>query len=469
MKIALTHLALALLLALLSGCRTTGSDDSSSAPPDLMLGPAFHHGLSTPGAPSPRLAWNLFADPQLDELLATFDRENPSIAVGLARIDKARANFGITSTAKTPTIRGSGDAAWRRDSENGFFPLDPPDYEFFNLGMTLEYELDVWGRVRRTVEAAQSDLEAEISDNIAGILPIKAQLVRSWYQLRFLDDEDRQLQEAIALRQENVDLIKAQLEGGEVTEVDHARALTELELTRAEQHDIGRRRAALANLIATLCGSTPATFSQPLATTAPSKISVPITGLPSELLRRRPDLDAAHKRLQASHARNGLTRANYLPKFTLGAGGGLSSLSLADLFDPKSLFTSIGPNVTIPLYNGGRNKKDKALAEARTREAYATFEVLTLNAVREVEDALSNLHWLDKHITALKTAEAAASETARLSQLRYEGGVVSYLEVVDAERTALTTRRQLTGIHTARRLALVNLIEALGGGWQAAE
>jgi len=474
-------IAVALVLLSLSGCTSTRQTNSrtdtgasSESPRALNLGKQFaQSGSSTTNSLVQPPSWTLFEDPGLVKLLEQFDLENPNVEAALARVDQARARYGLSAVDKSPVLRGQGDATWRRDSENGFFVADPPDYEQFQLGLNLEYELDLWGRVRHSVEASYAEFEAEETEAIASLLPLRAQLVRTWYQLQALDIERRLLEQGIALREESLKLVDAQVRGGAATEVDLARARTELALTRVDTFEISRNTETLQNLLASLCGVVPAEFISPQALALESGpetdrlIPIPSAGLPADILRRRPDLVVAEKRLQAAHSRIGLAKASYLPKFSIGAGAGLSSLSLSDLFDVKSLFTSIGPDVTIPLYNGGRNKQDAVLAEAATREAYASYKALALNAVRQVEDALSKTRWLDQQIEALNTAVAAASETERLSTRRYDGGVASYLEVLDAQRTSLNARRQLAGIRAARRMALVDLVEALGGGWNA--
>ena len=452
-----------ILQAGITGCLTTPEPDQLTAPE------SWKHSATAVEDPMPGPGdwWLAFRDPGLTALMVQFDAKNPSLAAALARHDQARAALGLTRSETSPVITGDSTGQRRRDSQSGTFVPDPPDYNQFEIGLNLDYEIDLWGRVRNRVHAARDDLYASGADVAAAALSLKTDLARQWFQLRFFDEEIDLVRQAVALREESLTLISAQVKGGEASDLDLARARTEIESARAQKHDLQRSRSDALNALAALCGQAPAEFQLP--GTAPSTNSAtawPPVGLPSEMLERRPDVFAARKRLAAACFRIGVVRSRYLPAFSLGLRGGLSSLKLSDLFDADSFFGRIGPDVAIPIYSGGGNKSDIARAEAESREALAIYREAVVTALRETEDALSGLHWLDLQIKSLDKAATSASRSAQLSRKRYEAGLVSYLEVVDAERTALTVQRDRTRARAARQLAGVQLVKALGGGWR---
>lgn len=453
----LTVLALAMAL---TGCVV---DPSELADSSIDSGRNYRNaGATHPQLPAGRW-WDCFGDEGLNQLVRKLDRQSPSLAVTLARYDRARGELGLARADKFPRITGQVQATRNRDSGSGVFV--PPDltYNEFRSALNLEWEIDFWGRVRRLVEAAQAEADATEADLAAARLSLRAELARNYFQLRFLDAEIGVIRESLRLREENRKLVSARVEGGETTDLDLARAETELEATRADLLRQQRTRATYLHAIAVLVGEVPSGFSLPS-----SPVKAPPTipaGLPSELLSRRPDIHAADRRMDAAAARIGAVRASYLPRVSLNGAGGLSSLDLSDLFDPSSLFGEIGPDVTIPLYNAGRSGVDEDRAFAESDEAVALYRETVLTAFREVEDALSGIHYLDREISAHRSAAASAERAARLSRKRYEGGLVSFLEVVDAERTALQETRELVQAKSARLLQTVQLIQALGGGW----
>ncbi len=451
----------AVFAMLASGCVVDPSELSDST---IQAGSAYRNGeVKRPMLPVGRW-WGCFDDAELNRLMKKLDRDNPSLAVALARYDRARAELGLAKADGAPKIRGDVQAQRKRDSSSGVFVPTDLTYNEFRSALNLEYEIDLWGRVRQTVAAAEAESDAAEADWAAARLSIRAELARNYFQLRFHDSELSVVRESLRLREENRKLVLARVEGGEATDLDLARAETEQEATRAEMLQLERIRATYFNALAALVGEVPATFSL-----RDGQVKLPPgipSGIPSELLSRRPDIVAADRRMDAAAARIGAVRATYLPRINLVGAGGLSSLSLADFFDPSSLFGEIGPQIEIPLYNAGRSGLDEDRAFAESDEAVALYRESALAAFREVEDALSGIRFLDREIEAHRSAAGSAERAARLSWKRYEGGLVSFLEVVDAERTALAETRQLVQAKSARLLETVQLIQALGGGWE---
>ncbi len=409
--------------------------------------------------------WKRYHDATLTQLMKRLEADNPSAAAALARYDQARAALGLASADQVPTI--SGATSWKRirSTENDFFVPPERDYSQYRGALNLRYEVDLWGRVRRNIEAARAESQAAAADYAGAVLSLKAELARTYFLYRFTEEEMDLVSRAIDLRAENSDLVKARFEGGEASELDFARANTELESARAQLHALERSKTEYFNALAALVGEAPGNFSLPGG--APGSLVRIPAGVPSELLARRPDVWAANERLHAAVARIGVTEANYLPKLTILGTGGLSSLSSGDFVEPASIFADIGPNLDLPLFQAGRSKSDKVRAVASAREAQGEFQNTVLQAIRETEDAMAGLRIIGREIDAHRKATDAANQAAKLSRERYDAGLVSYLEVVDAERTALQEQRSLTQAKSAHYVSSVLLIQSLGGGWQA--
>lgn len=407
--------------------------------------------------------WKCFDDPYLNKLLARLDEQNPSIDVALSRYDQARAALGLARADKFPAI--SSDVIWKRkrDSSSGIFVPPEVNYSEYRAALNLKWEVDLWGRVRQSVNAARADLAAAEADVAAARLSLQTELARNYFQLRYIDAESNLLKQSLGLRLDNLKLVDAQVEGGETTDLDKARAETEVESVRAQILQLQRARAEFFNALAVLVGETPAAFS--LEKNEVRKVPNIPAGVPSELLTRRPDIYAAEQRIRAAAARVGVVKASYFPRITLGATGGVSSLDLGTIFDPSSLFGEVGPEIVVPLYQAGRSGVDTDRAEAEGAESVALYREAALKAFREVEDALAGIHFLDREIEAHRRASSSAGRAAALSQKRYDGGLVSFFEVVDSQRTALDEDRELVQARSARQLAIVQLIQALGGGW----
>lgn len=418
--------------------------------------------------PAPGNWWKNFNDPGLEDLLEELRKDSPGLKAALARYDQSRAALGLAKSDLFPTVFGDASARRLRDTGNSRFVLPQLTYNQFRSALNLDYEVDLWGRVRASIDAARAEMEATSADLDAAQLSLEAELARNYYQWRFANEELGVLNRSLELRQENVDLVDARVQGGETNQLDLDRARAELEATRAQKLQVERARAELEHAIAVLVGDAPGTFEFPSSAkrSGSGNAAVIPAGVPSELLARRPDIAAAEARLAAAAARLKVTKKSYLPTVTLTGAGGLQGLDTAKFFDPVSLFGDIGPNVRVPIFQGGRIEGDIGQADARAVEALANYEEVVLGAFRDVEDALSGIRFLDREITAHRKAADSADSAAQLSRKRYEGGLVSYLEVVDAERTALNEKRELVRARSTRHLASVQLVQALGGGWE---
>ncbi len=446
----------------LSACLTTNPKTADT--PAVDADESYRHGANKSSLPAAGDWWKRFNDSELNRLIGRAEADNPTLQAALARYDQARGALGLAQADRFPSI--TGDALWKRkrDTASGIFVPDTLTYSQYRAALNLDYEIDLWGRVRHSVAAAEADFAASTADIASATLSLKAELARIWFQYRASAEEISLVKETLQLREKNLSLVNARVDGGEANQLDLARAQTELESTRALLLQLQRESRGTEHALAFLVGTSPSHFKAPSVSGPLSKASIP-AGVPSELLARRPDIAAAEARVRAAAERLGVVKASYLPRITLGGTGGISSLDLAKLFDAKSLFGEIGPSVQIPIFQGGRSKSDRLRIEASARESLANYREVVLDAFREVETALSDAAYLDSEIAAHQRAATSAEKAASLARERYTGGLSSYLEVIDAERTALDERRELTRSRASRQFAAVQLVQALGGGW----
>ncbi|MEZ5305190.1 MAG: efflux transporter outer membrane subunit [Verrucomicrobiales bacterium] len=447
----------------LGACRSVGPDYT---PPDADEWPTVwkHTGSAE------RLAqgdwWKEFGDSGLNKLIAQLEAANPDAAAALARVNQSRAALGIAKAGQFPGISADGNSTVNRDSANAGFQLRQGEFERYRLGLNLDYEVDIWGRVRRLVEGAKARNEAADALYANALLSLKAELTRHYFSLRELDAEIALLDSTVELRREGRELIAAQAREGETSELDLARAVAELETARADAAALRRQRAALEAGIAALVGQSASDFSLPpdaKALSAPPKIPA---GVPSELLSRRPDVAAAERDLAAASADVGVAIAETLPSIRLTGVGGLTSLSATDFFNPASRFFEIGPQLNTPTLRFGLSEGNKARARAKFDEALAAFRASLVAAFRDTETALSALKHLADELAAAQSAADAAAQAAKLSRARYDNGLVSYLEVIDSERTRLAAERRLAQVKGQRLQSTAALVQALGGGWR---
>ncbi len=319
--------------------------------------------------------------------------------------------------------------------------------------------------MRRQVNAAVAESEAAGYDADAILLSLSGEAARAYFSLRSADVEAELLQETSKLRAQAQRLMKARSEAGQSSSLDYNRAVTEYESVEAELQQLRAQRGKFENAIATLVGTSASGFRIRPNGRLPSVPSIPST-VPSELLRRRPDIAAAERRLAAASERRGVVIASYLPRFSITGYGGVQSLRSSDLFDPSSAIWRLGPEVSVPVYQGLRLGDDKAKAEATYREALENYREVLLQAVKETEDSLLDARLLAEASASRRRGAASADRAAELSRKRYIGGVTDYFEVVESDRTSLFEKRAALAVDLARSLAATRLIEALGGGWQ---
>jgi multidrug efflux system outer membrane protein len=448
------------LFAALSGC-TLGP---AYQRPAMVVPPVYREAApwkeATPGDALDKGAWwRLYADPVLDDLQERARSANQDLQAAVARVDQARAAARISESALYPRIDLDPSAQRGRSNGTTATVLRVP----FDLG----YEIDLWGRVRRTVEAGTAEYEASRAEMENVLLTLQAEVARNYFSLRSFDAQLDLLRRTIELRSKNLQLVTSLFDNGQVGRLDVARAETELANAQAETAALKRRRTATEHALAVLVGAPVANFDLPLR---PPDLEVeppPLAaGLPSALLERRPDIAAAERQMMAANARIGIARAAFFPAVSLTGSAGYASDELSSLFNWDSRIWSLGPFVTLPVFDAGRNRAQLAQAEAAWQEAVARYRQQVLSAFREVEDALADIRILAEQAEAQQRALTSSRQEAELSGKRYRAGLVSYLEVVVSERTALNTELLANQVLEQRFQASVSLIKALGGGWQ---
>jgi NodT family efflux transporter outer membrane factor (OMF) lipoprotein len=421
--------------------------------------------------------WEMYADPDLNALEVQVEVSNQNLQAALARYETALAAVQVARADYFPTIIGAANPGAVQTSANTANPQTNRRYTDYSFGANLMYQLDVWGRVRNAVVSAGSLARASAADLSAMRLSLHAQLAQDYFSLRGDDAQQQILDKTVRNDEQLLYLVRQRYQGDTASLVDVAQAENQLETARTLAADMRLHRAQLEHAIAILMGRVPADFSLPVA--LPHAAIVTMTPLfPATLLERRPDISAAEQRVQSANAEIGVTRAAFFPAVTLSGGIGLESQHLSHLFKANSLIWALGPLGTATiintgstplltqiLFDGGKILGLAEEAQSRYREAVANYRQTVLTAFQEVEDSLVALHRLDQE----RQTQAAANRAARLSVSqavdRYEGGITTYLEVVVTQNTALQTDLATVNVNTRRQLASVQLIQALGGGW----
>ena len=412
--------------------------------------------------------WEVFADSALDDLESQAVIANQELKAAVARVDQARATARVARSELLPSLTLEPGGNRQRFSPNQVPSFGPLTANTFRAPLDLSYEIDLWGRVRRGFESARADAQASLAAFYNVLLTLQADVAQNYFALRALDAEIATVTGTVGLRQEQVRLVRSRFEGGIGSELDVARAETELATTEAEAASLAQRRAELENAIAILVGGNPSSFRiSALATNEwnPQPPGIP-AGLPAELLERRPDVAEAERQLASANARIGVAKAAFFPVLSLTSSGGFVSGDIDSLFKWDSRTWSIGPSLSLPIFAGGRNRANYKRSQAAFEEAIARYRQRVLVAFGEVENSLAGIRYLTDQAAAQQRAVANARRAAELATDRYRSGIVSYLEVVDASRDALQTERANAQLAGQRLITTVHLIRALGGGWR---
>jgi NodT family efflux transporter outer membrane factor (OMF) lipoprotein len=425
-----------------------------------------------PARPSDQLLrgkwWEIFADPQLNALESELTVSNQDLKVANARFVEARAMVHFNRAAQFPTISTSPGIESLRDSANTpYLPATSTTGDFV-LPFDLSYELDVWGRVRRTASASREEAQATAGDLATVNLSLHAELAFDYFELRSADAQKKLLDDTVKTYQDALQLTVNRFEGGAAPKSDVAQAQTQLQATMIQDTDVAVQRAQFEHAIAVLIGKPPAAFSLPASplNLAPPDVSA---GLPSQLLERRPDIAAAERRVAEANDQIGIARAAYFPTVLLNASAGLLGDSITNWFMWPSRFWAVGPSMAETLFDGGRRRATSTAARANYDASVANYRESALTAFQQVEDNLAALRILSQEAQQQKEATGSAEESLQIFTNRYIGGRDPYLQVLTAQTIALQNERNDVDILRRRMDASVLLIKALGGGWTVSE
>ncbi|MCX6864797.1 MAG: efflux transporter outer membrane subunit [Verrucomicrobia bacterium] len=454
------------VLLVLGGCAPVGPDHEV---PGMELPATFSQGgvrwkrQTAASQPEPRAWWRLYQDGVLTSLVERALAHNQDLAASAARLRQARAmsevarslyfpdiNLGTTvNRAKTRFLGATSSAVLE---SNFIVPVD------------FSYEVDVWGKVRRQVESAGASAAAAGETLHALRLSVAGEVAQTYWALRAVDADRVVLTRTVAIRRKALELLTKRRDAGSISGLDLARAETEVATAEAGRIRLDQDRVGLVNALAVLTGSTATGFTVAEQVALPIPPSVPVS-VPSELLRQRPDIRAAERRVAAANADIGVVTAAFYPSFAINANGGLSAARLADLLQASSLVWSLGTKATVPITRGKRIKAQQRAAQAAHEAVSAEYRQTVLESIREVENALQGAAILVRRQAVQDQALAAARKTFDLSTKRFTSGLVSFLDVVDAERTRLQAEQAANAIRAERLAVSVSLIKALGGEW----
>lgn len=414
--------------------------------------------------------WHLYHDPELDQLIAEAHANNQNLRQALSRVEEARAQARVAASYLLPTV--TLDPSYNRYRESGtrVSPLTGEHtpaftYNDYLVPLNLSWEIDVFGRIRRQYESAEAQAKAASYDAGFVRLTVEADVATYYYALRSLDAQEQILIDSVKAFEEQVRIVTAQLNNGLVSPIDLYQAQTQLASTVAQQKDVQRARDDEEHALATLCGRPAPLFAVargPLKNPSPPEVP---GGLPGQLLNRRPDVAEAEQDLIAANAQVGVAVAQFYPTFTLTGAAGFESASASQVFEWRSTLATIGPSMSLPIFEGGRLTNNLKYAKARYSESLGAYTNSVLNAYQDVENALTDLHALTNEVENLRQAVGSSQGYYRTSGVQYRRGLTNYLTVIDAERTLLSNQLTLAQTVNSQVAASIHLIRSLGGGW----
>jgi NodT family efflux transporter outer membrane factor (OMF) lipoprotein len=420
--------------------------------------------------------WQIFRDETLNQYEEQLLQANQSLAAARDRLDQARSLARVATAAYFPQISTDPNAVRQRGSGNR--PLNgassaliqprPYTQNVYSIPFSLNYEVDLFGRVRKNVEAANASLQSTAADLGNVQLVLSAELAADYFTLRELDAEYQVVEESVEYQRKALDLVQRRHEGGVASGLEVAQEATLLDSTVSQASLVQQSRAQYEHAIAVLVGQPASSFNVPVAPLKTVPPPVPL-GVPSDVLERRPDIASLEREIAYENAQVGLARTAFYPHVTLSGAGGLQSTAITSLFNAPSLFWSLGADALEPILQGGRNRANLAATRAAYQEAVANYRQSVLTAFQQVEDGISNLSTLSQ---ALRTQAAAVEDARRALEIannRYVGGVTTYLDVITAQTTLLNSERLQTQLLGQQMVSSVYLVKALGGGWDASQ
>ena len=467
------------LMVCLAGCTVGPNYHTPSAPtaPGWKEAPPPNppNGSWTQATPSDGALrgawWEMYGDPQLNALEKRVAVSNQSLRAAMEQYFQAREQVQVARSQYYPTLSAGPSAGRTRESNNQANTVrgvTTYQYNAFSVAGQAQWEPDLWGQVRRTVEASRANAQASAALLANVELSLRAELAVDYFQLRGLDLQKQLLDNTVKSYTDYLKLTKIRFQGGVATDSDVALAQTQLDTTRAQDIDVGVARAQYEDAIATLIGEPAPSFHLAALPLAGNPPPIP-AGVPSELLERRPDIAAAERQADAANAQIGVAMAAYYPNVSLSGTGGMLSGSLGTLIQGPSEMWSLGASATELLFDAGRRHALTQQARDAYQQQVANYRQTVLSAFQDVEDNLSALRILDQEAVAQAQAVNDAQRSLAISTKQYKGGVVTYLQVLSAQTAQLTSERAQASVATEQFVASVQLIRALGGGWNTSQ
>ncbi|MGA8703521.1 MAG: efflux transporter outer membrane subunit [Candidatus Sulfotelmatobacter sp.] len=425
--------------------------------------------------------WKIFNDSALDAYEQQLLQANQSLFAARDRLDQARSLARVATADFFPQLSADPSAVRERGSGNRPLngelptivngvpqPVPPYTQSVYTVPFSLSYEADLFGRVRRNVEAANASLQSTAADLQNVQLVLTAELAADYFSLRELDAEFQVVQESVGYQRKGLDLVNSRHNGGIASGLEVAQQAALLDSTLSQLALVQQTRAQYEHAIAVLLGQSASALTVPVAPLQATPPPVPL-GVPSDVLERRPDISTAERQMAYQNAQVGIARAAFYPNITLSGSGGWQSIELAPLLNAPSLFWSLGVDALQPIFEGGRNRANLAAARAAYDQSVANYRQSVLTAFQQVEDGISNLSTLSQALSTQGAAVEDARRALAIANNRYIGGVTSYLDVITAQTTLLSSERLETQLLGQQMVSSVYLVKALGGGWGASE
>lgn len=407
--------------------------------------------------------WELFGDEHLNSLIKLALEQNQDMAIAISRIEEARAALGFVRSDQYPQF-GVAAGANRGNSIPGTGFITPVSNNFVLAG-NLSYELDLWGKLRRSTESAQAELLATVDASNSVMITLIADVASAYLLLLDLDTRVEISERTLATRIDSLDIIQARFDRGTVALIDVNQAEIEMYDAEAQLFALQREDVQVQNLLSILLGQHPGAIVRHKRNIfSIDPLNIP-AGLPSELLERRPDIRTAEQLLAAQTARIGIAEAIRFPSISLTGTLGLASGELSGFFSNDNTTWGLGASLVAPVFDAGRNKRRVEVEIARTEQALLAYQQTVLQALREVEDSLAGVRTYQNEVLARENQEIAAGSAAMLSRARYDGGVTSYLEVLESERSYFRAELLASSTRREQLVNYVTLYKALGGGW----
>jgi multidrug efflux system outer membrane protein len=422
--------------------------------------------------------WEVFHDSTLDSYEQQLLQANQSLVAARDRLNQARSLARVAAAGYFPQLAADPSAQRVRGSGNrplnGFASTGPQQgvapytENIYAIPFSLSYEVDLFGRVRRNLEASNASLQSTAADLGNVQLVLTAELAADYFNVRELDAEYQVVQESVVYQRKGLDLVQNRHEGGIANGLEVAQQATVLDSTISQLSLVQQARAQFEHAIAVLVGHPASNFSVPVAPLKATPPPVPL-GVPSDVLERRPDIATFEREMAFENAQVGLARTAFYPHITLSGGGGWQSTQIASLLNAPSLFWSLGADALQPIVEGGRNRANLAAARAAYDQSVANYRQTVLTAFQEVEDGISNLSTISQALTTQGAAVEDARRALEIANNRYVGGVTTYLDVITAQTTLLSSQRLETQLLGQQMVSSVFLVKALGGGWDATQ